>query len=116
MRIIACLRAGIEKSWLQGDLRRLEEMQEADGGWPWSAMYRTRVVILELGNRGWNTALAMQAIKMMKDHKDHSREEKIKVEVDVQETGSWDGESEKERLSKTKTSWIAKVKQLLLCL
>lgn len=90
-------------------------MQEADGGWPWSAMYRTRVVILELGNRGWNTALAMQAIKMMKDNSDHSKEEKIQVEIDILETGSWDGESAKVRPSKVKTSWIAKVKQSLWC-
>jgi hypothetical protein len=60
MRVIFCARAGIDAS---GDLQKLLEMQDVDGSWPdgWFYKYGSNGVLI--ANRGFTTALAIQAIQ-----------------------------------------------------
>ncbi|KAJ3800992.1 HAD-like domain-containing protein [Lentinula aff. detonsa] len=60
MRVLCCNFAGIDAS---GDLMMLRSMQDIDGGWPdgWFYKYGSNGVLI--ANRGFTTALAINAIK-----------------------------------------------------
>ncbi|KAL1662218.1 HAD-like domain-containing protein [Schizophyllum commune] len=63
MRIISCRTAGVDAS---ADLQRLLEMQQVDGGWDcgWFYKYGSNGVLI--ANRGFTTALAINAIRASK--------------------------------------------------
>lgn len=60
MRVVCCNFAGVDAS---GDLLKLRSMQEVDGGWPdgWFYKYGSSGVLI--ANRGFTTAIAINAIK-----------------------------------------------------
>lgn len=60
MRIITCQFLGMQD---EVDLRVLRSMQCADGGWEACLLYRYGSTDVEIGNRGYTTALAVQAIE-----------------------------------------------------
>ncbi|OAL38690.1 hypothetical protein AYO20_01896 [Fonsecaea nubica] len=61
MRVIACLDMGLKNNV---DLRKLEALQEEDGGWPIGWLCQTGKISLKIGSRGVATALAVKAIEM----------------------------------------------------
>ncbi|EXJ67185.1 uncharacterized protein A1O5_09832 [Cladophialophora psammophila CBS 110553] len=60
MRVIACLDMGLKN---EVDLRKLEALQEVDGGWPVGWLCQTGKISLKIGSRGVATALAVKAIE-----------------------------------------------------
>ena len=60
MRILACREVGEE---CEEDQQRLCELQEVDGGWPMSAIYRYPTLNVTIGNRGLTTAWALNALR-----------------------------------------------------
>ncbi|CAK3813109.1 Alpha-D-glucose-1-phosphate phosphatase [Lecanosticta acicola] len=62
MRIINCCEFGIS---CRGDVSALLQLQEEDGGWPASWMYRYGSTGVQLGNRGVTTAMAIKALSSL---------------------------------------------------
>ncbi|KAF9063013.1 Haloacid dehalogenase-like hydrolase-domain-containing protein [Rhodocollybia butyracea] len=60
MRVVCCNFAGINAS---GDLLTLQSMQEIDGGWPDGWFYKYGLNGIRIANRGFTTAIAINAIK-----------------------------------------------------
>ena len=63
MRIIAGVVMGVR---MVTDYERLVEMQEEDGSFPMGWAYHHAYTGVVFGNKGWTTALAVQAIKAFK--------------------------------------------------
>ncbi|KAF9078599.1 HAD-like domain-containing protein [Rhodocollybia butyracea] len=60
MRIVCCNFVGIDAS---GDLSTLRSMQDVDGGWPDGWFYKYGSNGVRIANRGFTTAVAINAIK-----------------------------------------------------
>ncbi|KIX92295.1 uncharacterized protein Z520_12041 [Fonsecaea multimorphosa CBS 102226] len=65
MRVIACLDMGLKNDV---DLKKLEALQEEDGGWPIGWLCQTGKISLKIGSRGVATALAVKAIEMARKY------------------------------------------------
>ncbi|KAL1741402.1 HAD-like domain-containing protein [Schizophyllum fasciatum] len=63
MRIISCHTAGVDAT---ADLHRLLEMQQVDGGWDCGWFYKYGSSGVLIANRGFTTALAINAIRASK--------------------------------------------------
>jgi hypothetical protein len=60
MRVLACAAVGMQNTV---DSRVLRLMQEEDGGWPLCWFYKYASSGVKIGNRGFTTALAVNALK-----------------------------------------------------
>jgi hypothetical protein len=69
MRVDVCAKLGVRND---GDLEKLLGMQGEDGGWGTGWVYRYGSSGIQIGNRGVTTALAINAIKGMRELQAHT--------------------------------------------